>query len=61
MARVLVLDDEPLIALLLRDWLEELGHETIGPANTVQSALELIGNEPVEAALLDLSVGGDTS
>jgi CheY-like chemotaxis protein len=61
MARVLVVDDEPLIALLLRDWLEELGHEVTGPANTLQAAFGLIESDPVNAAVLDLSVRGEAT
>ena len=30
--RVLIVDDEPMISLLLEDWLNELGHEVVGPA-----------------------------
>ena len=37
--RVLVLEDEPLIAVMMRNWLTELGCETVGPAQTVPSAL----------------------
>ena len=33
--RVLVLEDEPLIAMMMRGWLTELGCETVGPAHTV--------------------------
>jgi CheY-like chemotaxis protein len=40
--RILVLEDEPLIAMMLQGWLEEIGCETIGPAHTVQSALDLL-------------------
>ena len=55
--RVLVLEDERLIAVLLADWLVELGCETVGPAYTVPQALELIGSHDPNAAILDVSVG----
>ena len=55
--RVLVLEDEPLIAMMMRDWLAELGCETLGPAQTVQAALALIESNPPDAAILDISVG----
>jgi CheY-like chemotaxis protein len=61
MARVLVVDDEPLIALLLCDWLEELGHEAVGPANTLQAAFGLIESDRINAAVLDLSVRGEAT
>jgi CheY-like chemotaxis protein len=56
MPRVLVLEDEPLIAMMVKEWLEELGCETVGPAATVAKALDLIEGSPVDAALLDVSL-----
>ncbi|MEJ0014010.1 MAG: response regulator [Bauldia sp.] len=61
MSRVLVLDDEPLIAMMLEDWLAELGHQTLGPARTIAAALELVENGAPEAAILDLSINGEMS
>ena len=61
MSRVLVLDDEPLIAMMLEDWLSELGHETIGPARTIAAALEFVQNGALDAAILDLSINGERS
>ena len=55
--RVLVLEDEPLIAVMLAEWLEELGCETVGPAHTVPRALELIESGKLDAAILDVSLG----
>jgi DNA-binding response OmpR family regulator len=55
--RVLVLEDEPLIAMMMRDWLTELGYETLGPAETVQAALALIESNQPDAAILDISLG----
>jgi len=59
MPRILVLDDEPLIAMMLRDWLEELGCETLGPAHSVRGALDLIPNVTMDAAILDVSLGSE--
>jgi CheY-like chemotaxis protein len=56
-----VLEDEPLIALMLEDWLSELGHEPVGPAQTIAEALKLCESEPFDAAILDLSIGADSS
>jgi CheY-like chemotaxis protein len=54
--RILVLEDEPLIAMMLQGWLEEIGCETIGPAHTVQSALDLLQGARPDGALLDVSL-----
>jgi len=61
MSRILVLDDEPLIALMLKEWLEELGHETVGPAQSVAAALGLVQTERPDAGLLDLTIGKENS
>ena len=50
MPRVLVLEDEPLIAMMVKEWLKELGCETVGPAATVAKALDLIEGSPVAGA-----------
>ena len=61
MPRVLVVDDEHLVSMMLADWLAELGCETLGPANTVAAALRLIDQAPVDAAILDVSLGNEQS
>jgi len=60
MARVFIVDDEPLIAMLAQDWLEDLGHQTLGPAHDLKTALTL-AQEPMDAAILDVSLGADKS
>jgi len=61
MTRILVLDDELLIGLMVQDWLRELACETVGPANSAQQALLLIDKTPPDAAILDLMLGNETS
>ena len=58
--RVLVLEDEMLVALLVEDMIAELGGMVIGPASSVAEALALVDAGQVQAALLDvnLSHGG---
>jgi CheY-like chemotaxis protein len=61
MARVLVVDDEPLISMVVQEWLTELGCETIGPTESVRSALDLIGTATVDGAILDVSLNCEDS
>ncbi len=58
--RILVLEDEMLVALLVEDMLAELGCVVVGPASSASDALALLASGPVDAALLDvnLSHGG---
>jgi len=56
--KVLVVEDEMMIAMLIEDMLDEFGCKLIGPATNVPSALELIGKEQVEVAVLDLNLDG---
>jgi DNA-binding response OmpR family regulator len=54
--RILVLEDEPLIALVVEDWLTELACETVGPAASARAALALLDGGPLDAAILDVSL-----
>ena len=58
--RVLVLEDEPLIAWDLQEVLERLGFEVVGPVSTCEAALELIWSKDIDAAILDLLIGDGT-
>ncbi len=57
--RVLVVEDESLVAMLLETILEDMGCTPVGPAATVDEGLRLAtGEEPIDAALLDVNVAG---
>lgn len=56
---VLIVEDEALAAIQLEDMLADLGCAIIGPANRVDQALDLLGQEAVDAAVLDLNVAGE--
>mgnify|MGYP001193088692 FL=1 len=57
--RVLVVEDESLVAMFVEDALLELGCVVIGPAARVDAALELIRSLDIDAAVLDINVGGE--
>lgn len=61
MPRVLVVDDEPLIAMLVEDWLADMQCETVGPAGTAAAALALIDGADIDGAILDVSLDGHDS
>jgi CheY-like chemotaxis protein len=56
--KVLVVEDEMMIAMLIEDMLDEFGCKLVGPATNVPRALDLIGKEQVEIAVLDLNLDG---
>lgn len=58
-ARILVVEDEVLVAQLLADQLEDLGCEVVGPAGRVSEALEVLAAEAVDAAVLDVNIAGE--
>ena len=58
--RVLVVEDEPLLALDVASTLEDVGVEAVGPAGTVEEALRLIEKGSLDAALVDVNLNGRT-
>ena len=59
--RVLVVEDEPLIALDIKDLLETSGVCVIGPAARVSDALALVEQNRPDAAVLDVRLQADTT
>jgi CheY-like chemotaxis protein len=61
-ARVLVVEDESLVAMMLADMLAEIGCEVIGPVGTCAEALRLVDDgHALDLALLDVNLGGETA
>lgn len=59
--RVLIVDDEALIALALRDAAEALGCAVIGPAHATGAALALIREGAPDLAILDINLAGTSN
>ncbi|TDT99555.1 CheY-like chemotaxis protein [Azorhizobium sp. AG788] len=57
--RILVVEDEFLVALGLQDNLRVLGYETVGPATTLAMAVQAAEREPLDAAILDINLKGE--
>lgn len=56
--RVLVVEDEFLVSMLLEDMLADFGCTVVGPAPTIAEALPLATDAAMDAAVLDLNLGG---
>jgi two-component sensor histidine kinase len=59
--RVLVVEDEVMVAWTLEDMLAELGCTVVGPAVRVDQALAMIETEAVDAVVLDVNLNGEKS
>jgi len=61
--RILVAEDEAIVAMLVEDELLEAGAEVVGPAGSVNEALQLIGAAArkggLSAAVLDIDLEGE--
>jgi DNA-binding response OmpR family regulator len=57
--RVLVVEDDFLVSLTTTDFLEGIGCEVVGPAACIATALQLAQSEALDAAILDINIGGE--
>ena len=55
---VLIVEDEPLVALFLTDLLEDLNQTVIGPATSPEAALTTAAEAPPQIAIIDANLGG---
>ena len=56
-----MVDDEVLVAMLITDMLEDLGHEVVGPAHDLEEGLKLANAGAFDCAILDISLNGRSS
>ena len=59
--RVLVIEDEMLVAMEFESLLQRQGCAVVGPASTVDRALALLDHDQPDAALLDLNLNGESA
>lgn len=59
--RVLIVEDEMLVAMLIEDMLVELGFEVVGPAMRLQRALQIAREESFDVAVLDVNLANERS
>lgn len=56
--RVLIVEDEPIIAADLEDRLLELGYEVVPPCDSGEAALQFLEEENVDLVLMDIQLAG---
>jgi CheY-like chemotaxis protein len=59
--KVLVVEDEPLVAMMVEDMLMELGCTVVGPAMQLAEGLRLAEAADFDAAVLDINLNGARS
>ena len=59
--RVLVVEDEMIVCMMLEDMLEKFGCTVVGPAADLDGALELARRAEMDAAILDINLDGTRS
>jgi CheY-like chemotaxis protein len=56
--RVLVVEDEMMVSMLIEDMLADMGCHVVGPASRLDEAMELVGSAELDCAVLDVNLGG---
>jgi CheY-like chemotaxis protein len=56
--RILLVEDEPLVGMMMSQMIGDLGAEVIGPFGTLGEAIAA-GADGLDAAVLDINVGGE--
>ena len=56
--RILVVEDSPVVADAAEDMLSDMGCAVVGPATNMAAALQLAGDEPLDAAIVDINIRG---
>ncbi|WP_421932798.1 response regulator [Phenylobacterium sp.] len=56
--RVLVVEDEMMVSMLIEDMLSDLGCVVVGPAARLDEAIALAESTPIDCAVLDVNLGG---
>jgi CheY-like chemotaxis protein len=56
---ILIVEDEPLIAMMLEDFLDSLGHCVAGTCDTVAAALDRVEDGGFDVAIIDVNLNGE--
>jgi CheY-like chemotaxis protein len=59
--RILIVEDEHIVAMLVEDLIIELGAEAVGPATTLETALDMAQSGDFDLAILDMNINGARS
>jgi chemotaxis family two-component system sensor kinase Cph1 len=57
--RVMIVEDEALVALVLADQLADMGLSVVGPCSSLAEAVAAAAENEFDAAILDVNLGGE--
>lgn len=57
---ILIVEDEPLIAMMLEDFILSLGHQVSGSCDSVSAALKEVETGEFDLAILDVNLKGES-
>src|SRR3546814_5942461 len=56
--RILIVEDEPLIAMMLEDFLDALDYKAVAVVDTIAAALAKVAEGEIDATILDVNLRG---
>jgi CheY-like chemotaxis protein len=59
--RVLIVEDEAVVSMLIEDMLLDFGTEVVGPVARINEALRLAHEADLDLAILDINIAGETT
>ena len=57
-ARILIVEDDGILAMHVQDMLCRLGYEVVGPVASGEEALTIVATHPIELILMDIELAG---
>jgi two-component SAPR family response regulator len=59
--RVLVIEDEALVGMMIEDFLGDFGYSVVGPIENLQAAILLAATEQIDVAVVDINIAGQVA
>jgi two-component SAPR family response regulator len=59
--RVLVIEEEALVGMMIEDFLGDFGYSVVGPIENLQAAILLAATEQIDVAVVDINISGQVA
>jgi DNA-binding response OmpR family regulator len=57
--QILVVEDESMVAMMIEDMLEDLGHQVVATSGRMSDARKLVSDASADLAILDVNLNGE--